>query len=122
MQRKDFIMNEKDTMKLNDETVLEIESGAALSHILHLAANEEAALTVCESITDENLKYVEFSKADQEPYGIYDNLTTITAPTRQANEDGTVTVIISLREKTSLELRVDSLEETTVMLAADALA
>ncbi|GEM_PF-6986764 len=115
-------MNEKDTMKLNDGTMLEIEAGAALSHIVHLAENEEAALLVCDLITDVNLKHVEFSQPDQEPHGIYDNLTNITGPMRQSNEDGTVTVIISLRVKSNLELRVDNLEETTVMLVMDALA
>ena len=114
-------MNEKDTMKLNDETVIEIESGATLSHIVHPAANEEAALAVCDAITDANLKHVEFSKPDQEPYGIYDNLTTVTAPMRQTCDEKTVNVIISLRAKTSLETSVDNLEETTMILTAEAL-
>ena len=47
-----------------------------------------------------------------EPHGIYDNLIADHAPTRQTLEDGGVLVVISLREKTAVELRLDALEES----------
>ena len=100
-------------IKLADGTQYLIEDGASLDHIEHIAADEAAALAVCAKFTPENLAHVEFSTdPEDEPHGIYENLVLNAAPIRQDTEDGKVLVVISLREKTELELRVDALEES----------
>lgn len=100
-------------IKLADGTQFLVEDGASLDHIEHLAVDEAAALTACAAFTPENLSHVEFStEPEDEPHGMYENLILNAAPTRQDTEDGKVLVVISLREKTDLELRVDALEES----------
>ena len=103
----------KDYIKLADATTIEIEDGASLGAIIHIAENEAEALAVSAAITTANLAHVEFYNPGAEnPYGVYDNMIANDAPTRRTNEDGTVTVTISLREETELEKRVDALEES----------
>ena len=100
-------------IKLADGTQFLVEDGASLDHIEHLAVDEAAALAVCAKFTPENLTHVEFATApEDEPHGIYENLVLNASPSRQDTEDGRVLVIISLREKTELELKVDALEES----------
>ena len=100
-------------IKLADSTQIPIEDGASLGRIEHIAKDETAALAVGAAFTPANLTHVEFATApDDEPHGIYENLTLIEPPTRQDTEDGKVLVTIRLREKTELELRVDALEES----------
>lgn len=101
-----------DYIKLNDNTQITIKDGASLDRIVHIAETEDEAVNVCAAITPANLSHVEFCDEEGTAYGIYDNLALNAVPTRQTNEDGTVTVTISLREKTTLELRVDALEES----------
>lgn len=103
----------KDFIKLHDGTTVEIEDNASFDRIVHIAANEEAAVEVCSKLTYDNLKTVEFWNGGAEmPHSVYDNLTLNYIPTRQTNVDGTVIVVISLREKNALELRLDALEES----------
>lgn len=99
-------------LKLYDGTTIPLEEGASLAEMRHIAADETAALAVCNAITPDNLRHIEFSMDGGEPHGIYDNLALIEPPTRQDTEDGKVLVTIRLREKTDLELRVDALEES----------
>ena len=104
-------MNER--MILADGSVIAIEEGASLGNITHIAADEAAAVEICGLITPENLVHVEFTHDGlEEPYGVYDNLTKAAEPMRYTNEDETVTVLISLREKTDVELRLDALDES----------
>lgn len=103
----------KDLLKLTDGTTIEIEDGARLDLIIHISETEADALTVCKALTSENVRHVEFMKPDAaEPYGVYDDIVLETTPTRSINEDGTITVIISLREKTDIEKRLDALDES----------
>lgn len=100
-----------DTLKLKNGYEIQIEDGASLGHIEHIAQTEEAALEVINQLTAENVSAVEFLH-DGVVNGEYPQVALNTAPTRAVNEDGTITVTISLREKTDLELRVDALEES----------
>ena len=103
----------KDYMKLATGRQIEVEDGTYLGGIVHIAETEAAAMEVCAAITPEALAHVEFCPGEtDEAYGIYDDLTLNAAPTRQTNEDETVTVTISLREKSDIEKRVDALEES----------
>lgn len=97
-------------MVLNDGTSITIEDGASLRCIRHIADDETAAQAVCAYLTVANLQRVEFRTDSGGSYGVYDNLIIDAAPMRQTNEDGTVTVTISLRQKTDIELRLDALE------------
>ena len=97
-------------MVLNDGTAITIEDGASLRCIHHIADDETAAQAVCAYLTVANLQRVEFRTDSGGSYGVYNNLISDSAPTRQTNEDGTVTVTISLRQKTDIELRLDALE------------
>lgn len=99
-------------LKLYDGTTIPLEEGASLAEMRHIAENETAAIAVCNAITPENLRHVEFSMDGDEPHGIYENLIADHAPTRQNLDEGGVLVVISLREKTSVELRLDALEES----------
>ena len=99
-------------LKLYDGTTIPLEEGASLADMRHIAADEAAALAVCNAITPENLRHIEFSMDGDEPHGVYDNLIADHAPTRQNLEEGGVLVVISLREKTPVELRLDALEES----------
>lgn len=104
-------------MTFKDGTKIEIEEGASLDHIVYSAKNEADALYVCDKCTADNVSRIIFSKpgglSEDVVTGEYEGLLLNGAPTRQTNEDGTtVTVVISLREPSELELRVDALEES----------
>lgn len=104
-----------DELRLLDGTRIPIEAGASLGHIEHIAANEAAALVICEKITPENLAHVEFL-VNGEPAGIYDNLIIIDAPSRTTLEDESVLVEFGLRELTELEIRVGVHDEEILEL------
>lgn len=104
-------------MTFKDGTRIEIEGGATFDHIEHIATNEANALFVCEKCTAENVSRITFSQPDEQGAeiitGDYDNLVLNGAPTRQTNDDGlSVTVVISFREKSEIEMRVEALEES----------
>lgn len=104
-------------MTFKDGTRIEIEEGASLDHIVHQSRNEADALFACEKCTAENTSRIVFSQPDEQGAeivtGDYDNLVLNRAPTRQTNEDGlSVTVVISFREKSEIEMRVEALEES----------
>ena len=96
----------KDYMRLATGRQIEVEDGTYLGGIVHIAEDEAAAVEVCAAITPAALTHVEFCSGETgEAYGIYDDLIKAAEPTRQTNEDETVTVTISLREKSDLEKR-----------------
>lgn len=104
-------------MTFKDGTRIEIEEGASLGHIAHIATNEANALFVCEKCTPDNVSEIKFSQPGEAGAeiitGEYSGLLLSGAPTRATNEDGlSVTVTISLYEPSALELRVAALEES----------
>lgn len=104
-------------MTFKDGTRIEIEEGASLGHIVHVATNEANALFVCEKCTPDNVSEIKFSQPGEDGAeiitGEYSGLLLSSAPTRATNEDGlSVTVTISLYEPSALELRVAALEES----------
>lgn len=104
-------------MTFKDGTRIEIEEGASLDHIVHVATNEANALFVCEKCTPDNVSEIKFSQPGEDGAeiitGEYTGLLLSGAPTRATNEDGlSVTVTISLYEPSALELRVAALEES----------
>lgn len=104
-------------MTFKDGTRIEIEEGASLGHIAHVATNEANALFVCEKCTPDNVSEIKFSQPGEDGAeiitGEYSGLLLSGAPTRATNEDGlSVTVVISLYEPSALELRIAALEES----------
>lgn len=104
-------------MTFKDGTRIEIEEGASLGHIVHVATNEANALFVCEKCTPDNVSEIKFSQPGEDGAeiitGEYSGLLLSGVPTRATNEDGlSVTVTISLYEPSALELRVAALEES----------
>lgn len=104
-------------MTFKDGTRIEIEEGASLGHIVHVATNEANALFVCEKCTPDNVSEIKFSQPGEDGAeiitGEYSGLLLSGAPTRATNEDGlSVTVTISLYEPSALELRIAALEES----------
>lgn len=98
-----------DKIKLVDGTTIDIEDGASLSNVTHIANNEADAIFVCEKVTPENVSTLQFLHGDAVT-GDYQGIT-IAAPVTRENGDGeTVIVHMHFREKTDLEMRVDALE------------
>ena len=111
-----------DYLKLVDGTRVDIEEGASLDHIVHIADDETAAVAVCRKLTNENVRHVEFWQdlPDIEtPYGAYDNMVLIGPPTMQVTEDEKIEVTIGLREMTEMEIEIASLKDANSALAEE---
>jgi hypothetical protein len=106
-----------DVLKLATLFEIPIEDGATLSAIEHIAPNEGEALTVCEALTPLSVSHVEFLHGG-ELAGVYDDCVFNNPPYRRVNEDGTVSVLISLRQKSEIEQRIETLEGAVEDLGA----
>lgn len=99
-----------DKLKFMDGTIIDIEDGASLGDIMHIARNEADALFVCGKVTAENVAHIEFFHGELLT-GQYDNVIIAAPTTREDGEDESVIVRMHFREKTDVELRLDALEE-----------
>lgn len=99
-----------DKLRFMDGTIIDIEDGATLSDITHIARNEADALFVCGKVTPENVEHLEFLHGEAVT-GDYRNVIIAAPTTREDGEGETVIVRMHFREKTDLEIRVDALEE-----------
>ena len=100
-----------DKIKFLDGTVIDIEDGATLAEVTHIATNEANAMYVCGKVTAENVKSLQFLHEDAVT-GDYQNVIIAAPTTRENGEGETVIVSMHFREKTDLEIRVDALEES----------
>lgn len=100
-----------DKLKFVDGTIIDIEDGATLSEVTHIASNEANALFVCGKVTAENVEHLEFLHGELIT-GSYDHVIIAAPTTREDGEGETVIVRMHFREKTDLELRMDALEES----------
>lgn len=100
-----------DKLKFIDGTIIDIEDGASLDHITHIARNEADALFVCGKVTSENVEHLDFLHGEAVT-GSYDHVIIAAPTTRENGEGETVIVRMHFREKTDLEIRVDALEES----------
>lgn len=98
-----------DKIKLVDGTTIDIEDGASLANITHIATNEAGAMFVCGKVTPENVTHLDFLHGDAVT-GSYDHIVIATPTTREDGENGAIIVRMHFREKTELEQRVDALE------------
>lgn len=100
-----------DKLKFVDGTIIDIEEGASLGEVTHIASNEANAMFVCNKATAENVEHLEFLHGELIT-GSYDHVIIAAPTTREDGEEGAVIVRMHFREKTELELRVDALEES----------
>ena len=100
-----------DKLKFLDGTIIDIEDGASLSDVTHIATNEANAMFVCRKVVPGNVEHLEFFHGELLT-GQYDNVIIAAPTTREDGEGETVIVRMHFREKTELELRVDALEES----------
>lgn len=98
-----------DKLKFLDGTIIDIEDGASLGDITHIAANEAAAILVCNKVTAENVASLQFLHGDAIT-GDYQNVIIAAPTTREDGENGSVIVRMHFREKTEMEKRMDALE------------
>lgn len=99
-----------DKLKFVDGTIIDIEDGATLSEVTHIASNEANAMYVCGKVTAENVASLQFLHGDAVT-GDYQNVIIAAPTTREDGEEGAVIVRMHFREKTDVELRLDALEE-----------
>lgn len=100
-----------DKLRFMDGTIIDIEDGATLFDIIHIASNEANAMFVCNKVTAENVEHLEFLHGELIT-GSYDHVIIAAPTTREDGEGETVIVRMHFREKTDLEVRVDALEES----------
>lgn len=100
-----------DKLKFTDGTIIDIEEGASLGEVTHIATNEANALFVCGKVTADNVSHLEFFHGELLT-GQYDNVVIAAPTTREDGEGEQVVVRMHFREKTDLEIRVDVLEES----------
>ena len=98
-----------DKIKLVDGTTIDIEEGASLGEVTHIASNEANALFVCGKVTPENVTHLDFLHGDAVT-GSYDHVIIAAPTTREDGEGETVIVRMHFREKTEMEKRMDALE------------
>ena len=99
-----------DKLKFLDGTIIDIEEGASLSDVTHIATNEANAIYVCGKVTAENVSALQFLHGDAVT-GDYQNVVIAAPTTREDGEEGAVIVRMHFREKTDVELRLDALED-----------
>lgn len=99
----------KDTMILKDGTAIELEAGAVLGAIQVCTPGKMDMLQIWEKMTEENLSDVQIQNGNGMTVGTYKDLVLV-SETSVVALDGTVTTTYSLREKTDVEKRLDSLE------------
>lgn len=100
-----------DKLKFVDGTIIDIEEGASLEEVTHIASNEANAMYVCGKVVPGNVEHLEFYHGEAVT-GDYQNVIIAAPTTREDGEGETIVVRMHFREKTDLELRVDALEES----------
>ena len=100
-----------DKLRFMDGTTIEIEDGASLAEVTHIATNEAGAMFVCGKITPENVATLQFLHGDAVT-GDYQGVMIAEPTTRESGDGETVIVRMHFREKTDVELRLDALEQS----------
>ena len=108
----------KDTLILNDGSVIELETGASLSSLSVLSESKTAMVETWDKLTDENLSAVQIKNGDGVVVANYTNLAFI-SETSTVNSDGSVLTTFKLREKTQTEIELEELQESVAELNED---
>ena len=104
----------KDKLILRDGTAIELEAGASLAVIQVSASDRESMLQIWEKLTEENLAEVQIQNGNGLTVGTYKDLVLV-SETSVVAVDGTVVTTYSLREKTDVEKRLDTVEAGQVI-------
>lgn len=109
----------KDILTLADGTTLELESGSTLGKMQVIFEDKDSMVETWDSLTNENLKFVQIHSADGTLIAEYADLVcgSVTS-TEQA--DGTLLTTFALRQKSEVELlkeQTAALEEQNAMLS-----
>lgn len=97
---------------LGNQSQINIESGSTLSVIKVNSMTKEDMLSTWDMLTEENLKHIEIQSEDGTITGAYNNIL-LNSETSIIQSDGTIMTNFHLREKTTIELlqeRVEQLE------------
>lgn len=92
----------KDKLILNNQTQIELETGASLSNMMVLSETKYDMVSVWDMLTPENLKSVQIQNGDGVTVGNYSDLV-LDSETSNEQEDGMILTSFHLREKTELE-------------------
>lgn len=99
----------KDKIILKDGTVIELEAAASLTGLTTVFADWAEAAQTMIKLTEENLASVQVQTGEGLTVGNYADL--VLQPGAWVFKDGRLNIVISLREKTEVEKRLDSVEE-----------
>lgn len=108
-----------DKFILADTTAMELLAGAGLSNMTTICKDWAEVAALMPKLTPENLSSVQVQTSEGLTVGKYTDLV-LQPGSWEVKADG-VHVTISLREKTDIEKRLDSAEDTIDTLAEDAL-
>lgn len=103
----------KDTLILQDGSIVELEAGASLYALPVISENKSAMVATWDKLTESNLSAIQVKNGDGLVVGNYTSLV-LASETSIIRPDGTILTTYSLREKTDLELlteRMAAVEE-----------
>ena len=103
----------KDTLILNDGSVIELEAGASLSDLQVVSTDKAAMVTTWDKFIADNLAQVQVKNGDGLTVGNYTDLVLV-SETSVIQTDGTILTTYNLREKSAVELleeRISAVEE-----------
>lgn len=93
----------KDKLVLRDGTEITLEDSRGIEKLYVVVESKGAVVTLWEQLTSDNLKEIQIKNPDGEVTGNYKDMLLVSI-TCVEGENGAITVEISLRAKTELEL------------------
>lgn len=99
----------KDVMILKDGTTIELEEAASMSALRVLSADKIAMVATWDKLTENNLEAVQVKNGAGLVVGNYTALMLVSEMS-VVQEDGSILTSYNLREKTTVEKRLDSVE------------
>lgn len=99
-----------DKLVLKDGAKIDLVAGASLGALQIESESRETMLEIWKKLTDENLKSIRIETSDGLTVGKYEDVLLVSETS--AVEGGKVKTSFNMREKTSEEKRLDTLEES----------
>ena len=98
----------KDKIELKNGTEIELESGSSICNLTVLFEDKSSMVNTWELFTSENLSEVKIKTSDGRVIGNYSNLLLV-SETSTILLNGIISTSFILREKTNIELQIESL-------------
>lgn len=98
----------KDKIELKNGTEIELESGSSIGNLTVLFEDKSSMVNTWELFTSENLSEVKIKTSDGRVVGNYSNLLLV-SETSTILSNGIISTSFILREKTNIELQIESL-------------